>query len=64
MLQDKQVTAPYGGVRKINNLEKFMCGVPRSHHINTNTGILILNPSNKNPWQGGHKETTTISGLN
>lgn len=53
MLQDKQVTAPYGGVRKINNLAKFMCGVPMSNHINTNTGIFILNPSNKNPQQGG-----------
>lgn len=68
MLQDKQVTAPYGDVRKINNLEKFMCGAQMNNHRNTNTGILIVNPSNKNPQQGreggGHEETTTLSGLN
>lgn len=46
MLQDKQVTAPYGGVRKINNLKKFMCGTQISNRRNTNTGIIILNPSN------------------
>lgn len=64
MLQDKQVTAPYGCVRKINNLEKFMCAAQMSNRRNTNTGILILNPSNKNPQQEGHKETTTILGFN
>lgn len=63
-LQDKQVPAPYGDVRKINNLEKFMCGALMSNHRNTNTGFLILNSSNKSPQQGGHKETTTISSLN
>ena len=57
MLQDKQVTAPYGGVRKINNLEKFMCGAQMSNRRNINTGIPILNPSNKNPQQEGHKDT-------
>lgn len=41
-----------------------MCGAQMSNHRNTNTGILILNPSNKNPQQKGHKETTTISVLN
>lgn len=65
MLEDKHATAPYGGVRKINNLEKFMCGVPMSNHINTNTDILILNPSNKNPLRGGgHKETTAKLSVN
>jgi len=64
MLQDKHVTAPYGDVRKINNLEKFMCGAQMSNLRNTNTGSLILNPSNKSPQHGGHKETTTIRSLN
>lgn len=35
-----------------------------SDRRNTNTGVLILNPTNKNPQQGGHRETATISGLN
>lgn len=39
MLQDKQVTAPYGDVRKINNLEAFMCGAQMSNRRNTNTPI-------------------------
>lgn len=37
MLQDKQVTAPYGDVRKVNNLETFMCGAQMSDRRNTNT---------------------------
>lgn len=64
MLQDKQVTAPYGGVRKINNLEKFMCGSQTSNRKKYQHTDPDTYPSINNPQQEGHKEATTILGLN
>lgn len=41
-----------------------MCSAQMSNHRNTNTGILILNPSNDGPQQEDHKETAKILGFN